>query len=63
MEDRIPYEIAASVCTIERPPCLDCKNWRPVVTQPYIGRGFGIRLCHALAMQPDFSCFEPKPEA
>ena len=63
MEERIPYELWDAISNVEGPPCLCCKNWMPTVTPPYPGRGFGIKLCHSLAMQPDFSCFDPKPEA
>ena len=63
MADKVPIDFADAINAIERPPCEACKYWRPSLTLPQVGMGYGLRLCHALAMQPDFSCFELVAEA
>lgn len=53
---------------VKKPPCPHCKHWKPV--RLYAG-GLadntvmifnGVRLCHAVDMFPNFSCYVDREE-
>ena len=74
MTEWIPWETYKAdgslldIPEIVEPPCKNCIHWRPqrvYEAQITPGRGQyfeGVRLCHAPAMESDFSCFRPREE-
>ncbi len=47
---------------VNAPPCVSCEYWQPVTEHTHYegksGLHFdGIRCCHAVEMQSDFSCY------
>lgn len=47
---------------IAAPPCPGCRHWRPVPLFTNQGKADGVRLCHALDMHHDFSCYREREE-
>lgn len=50
---------------IDEPPCKKCRHWNPQVCFQNGPEGqipAGVRLCHAVRMHHDFSCFSMREE-
>ena len=45
---------------ITGPPCVDCMNFAPVRLYNEHGQYIGVRICQAVEMKRDFSCFVTK---
>lgn len=45
---------------ILEPPCKDCVFWKPQRQYMMNGMYDGVRLCHSVDMQKDFSCYKER---
>lgn len=54
-------ELKRQVLPILEPPCKNCRSWQPHPKYDANGNVAGFRMCTAIEIKNDFSCFEVAP--